>query len=540
MPPRNVLPKPYSKPHPPIWMAAGSPSTFDLAAELGVGVLCFGFSTPGPAHPARGRYKEKIEDCKNPVGGFVNNNVMITTQMICMEDGAKARKTFLEADSNYHLSLVFRYLDTFPKPPGIPEWPEIIPAMDAEHARRGHRRGRHRRRRPRRGGQGDRELRRDRRRPARLRHAVDLHADRVVPGGRRDLRQARAAGLRQGPGAPHDEAASGRRRLLSTRPRSRRSRHRRGRYSRNSPASSRRSISSATSAGPRCARVDPVALLDAVALELRPQVVDHRGVGQRTGVLRFDPAVLHPLLDDADRGAQHGVVERDAVRRAGRREQVEHERVEDALGDGEVAARGEGGHRLGRGARARPGSGCAPPPATARSHPAAAWRRTSRGRGRPTARGGRPPAAPRWSCRSRGSRSGGEAARAGHHALQSSSPARAIASARPGRSWPTRYSVKRLDPHPGQWPSASGTATSIGSVHQVTPRGWPPTVHEEWSMPSKCRGFRRPSRSSRLSPHASTSAFAPVAVLAHPVVRPTALATAQPYSSERHRDVMRR
>ena len=24
-------------------------------------------------------------------------------------------------------SLVFRYLDTFPKPPGIPEWPEEIP-----------------------------------------------------------------------------------------------------------------------------------------------------------------------------------------------------------------------------------------------------------------------------------------------------------------------------------------------------------------------------------------------------------------------------
>jgi alkanesulfonate monooxygenase SsuD/methylene tetrahydromethanopterin reductase-like flavin-dependent oxidoreductase (luciferase family) len=131
MPSRNVLPKPFSKPHPAIWMAAGSPSTFDLAAELGVGVLCFGFSTPDQLTPLVSRYKEKIQDCKNPVGGFINNNVMITTQMICMEDGAKARKTFLEADSNYHLSLVFRYLDTFPKPPGIPEWPAIIPGMDA-------------------------------------------------------------------------------------------------------------------------------------------------------------------------------------------------------------------------------------------------------------------------------------------------------------------------------------------------------------------------------------------------------------------------
>jgi alkanesulfonate monooxygenase SsuD/methylene tetrahydromethanopterin reductase-like flavin-dependent oxidoreductase (luciferase family) len=132
MPSRNVLPKPYSKPHPPIWMAAGSPSTFDLAAELGVGILCFGFSTPDQLTPLVARYKEKIGDCKNPVGGFVNDNVMITTTMICMEDGAKARKTFLEADSNYHLSLVFRYLDTFPRPPGMPEWPQIVPAMDAD------------------------------------------------------------------------------------------------------------------------------------------------------------------------------------------------------------------------------------------------------------------------------------------------------------------------------------------------------------------------------------------------------------------------
>ncbi|HEY1826429.1 MAG TPA: LLM class flavin-dependent oxidoreductase, partial [Acidimicrobiales bacterium] len=131
MPQRNVLPKPYSKPHPAIWMAAGSPSTFDLAAELGVGVLCFGFSTPDQLTPLVARYKEKVQDCKNPVGAFVNNNVMITTQMICMEDGAKARQAFLESESNYHLSLVFRYLDTFPKPAGLPEWPNIVPGMDA-------------------------------------------------------------------------------------------------------------------------------------------------------------------------------------------------------------------------------------------------------------------------------------------------------------------------------------------------------------------------------------------------------------------------
>jgi alkanesulfonate monooxygenase SsuD/methylene tetrahydromethanopterin reductase-like flavin-dependent oxidoreductase (luciferase family) len=35
MPRRNVLPKPYTLPHPPMWVAAGSPSTFEKAARIG-------------------------------------------------------------------------------------------------------------------------------------------------------------------------------------------------------------------------------------------------------------------------------------------------------------------------------------------------------------------------------------------------------------------------------------------------------------------------------------------------------------------------
>ena len=29
--------------------------------------------------------------------------------------------------SGYHTSLVFRYLDTFPRPAGVPAWPQLIP-----------------------------------------------------------------------------------------------------------------------------------------------------------------------------------------------------------------------------------------------------------------------------------------------------------------------------------------------------------------------------------------------------------------------------
>ena len=131
MPERNVLPKPFTKPHPPLWVAAGSPSTFELAARQGLGVLCFAFGPPEGFIPLIEKYKKDIENC-DPVGGYVNNNVMITTQMLCLEDGGRARQTMQEMDTGYYISLVFRYLDTFPRPPGIPEWPQTIPDSTPE------------------------------------------------------------------------------------------------------------------------------------------------------------------------------------------------------------------------------------------------------------------------------------------------------------------------------------------------------------------------------------------------------------------------
>ena len=52
---------------------------------------------------------------------------MVTSQMLCLEDGQRARDIACNMTSGYQNSLVFHYLDTFPKPPGIPDWPELIP-----------------------------------------------------------------------------------------------------------------------------------------------------------------------------------------------------------------------------------------------------------------------------------------------------------------------------------------------------------------------------------------------------------------------------
>jgi alkanesulfonate monooxygenase SsuD/methylene tetrahydromethanopterin reductase-like flavin-dependent oxidoreductase (luciferase family) len=126
MPPRNVLPKPYSDPHPPMWVAAGNPSTFEKAARMGIGVLCFTTGSPEALAPLIEVYKKTIEKAE-PIGEYVNNNVMVTSQMLCLEDGQKARDIACNMTSGYQNSLVFHYLDTFPKPAGVPDYPNLIP-----------------------------------------------------------------------------------------------------------------------------------------------------------------------------------------------------------------------------------------------------------------------------------------------------------------------------------------------------------------------------------------------------------------------------
>jgi len=131
MPPRTVLPKPHTKPHPPLWMACGSPSTFEKAGRLGVGALCFGLGTPADFAPLIRTYKEAIRHAQ-PVGAWVNDNVACVTQLVCLPDRRRAREVALTMGSGYHTSLVFRYLDTFPRPAGVPRWPQRIPEPTPE------------------------------------------------------------------------------------------------------------------------------------------------------------------------------------------------------------------------------------------------------------------------------------------------------------------------------------------------------------------------------------------------------------------------
>jgi alkanesulfonate monooxygenase SsuD/methylene tetrahydromethanopterin reductase-like flavin-dependent oxidoreductase (luciferase family) len=90
IPPRNVIPKPVQKPHPPLWVSGVSPQTFEIAADKGIGVLSFSLSAPGQSEKAVAMYKERIKSAR-PAGAFVNNNVAAFTVTLCLEDDAEAK-----------------------------------------------------------------------------------------------------------------------------------------------------------------------------------------------------------------------------------------------------------------------------------------------------------------------------------------------------------------------------------------------------------------------------------------------------------------
>ncbi|GGP00137.1 luciferase [Wenjunlia tyrosinilytica] len=131
LPPRKILPKPYGHSHPAMWYAAGSPSSYAMAARKGLGVLGFSVQKVSDMEWVVDSYKTAVRDAE-PVGAYVNDNVMVTSTAICAETSEKARRIAASGGLNYLQSLLFRYHDTFPRPEGIPAWPQLLPEYTEE------------------------------------------------------------------------------------------------------------------------------------------------------------------------------------------------------------------------------------------------------------------------------------------------------------------------------------------------------------------------------------------------------------------------
>ena len=96
VPQREVLPKPYQKPHPPIWVAALQPSTYELAAQKGIGVLAFAGGTPELLKSRIQTYHENVQKA-NPVGAEINGQWANQTLGYCGEDNKEARELAVQS-----------------------------------------------------------------------------------------------------------------------------------------------------------------------------------------------------------------------------------------------------------------------------------------------------------------------------------------------------------------------------------------------------------------------------------------------------------
>jgi alkanesulfonate monooxygenase SsuD/methylene tetrahydromethanopterin reductase-like flavin-dependent oxidoreductase (luciferase family) len=131
LPPRKVLPKPWGAGHPAMWYAAGNTSSYEMAARKGLGVLGFSVGSVPELEPVLTSYKKAIVNAE-PIGAFVNDNLMVTTKAFIHEDAAQAFAGAAAAKMNEVQSQSFRYHDTFPHPEGVPAWPAVIPDFSPE------------------------------------------------------------------------------------------------------------------------------------------------------------------------------------------------------------------------------------------------------------------------------------------------------------------------------------------------------------------------------------------------------------------------
>jgi alkanesulfonate monooxygenase SsuD/methylene tetrahydromethanopterin reductase-like flavin-dependent oxidoreductase (luciferase family) len=118
MPPRNVIPKPVQRPHPPLWVACSRRETIRFAARNGIGALSFSFVEPEDARKWVREYYRLVEseECV-PAGFAVNPNVAVTLPMMVHEDERTAIERGIDGAHFFGFALAHYYGNT-PHDPG--------------------------------------------------------------------------------------------------------------------------------------------------------------------------------------------------------------------------------------------------------------------------------------------------------------------------------------------------------------------------------------------------------------------------------------
>jgi hypothetical protein len=131
MPPRNVVPKPKQRPHPPLWVACSRRETIHFAARKGIGALSFSFVEPEDARRWVGEYYDLIasEECV-PAGFALNPTVTVVLPMMCHEDEAEAIERGLDGAHFFGYSLAHYYGMGRHQPGRTSVWEEFLRNRD--------------------------------------------------------------------------------------------------------------------------------------------------------------------------------------------------------------------------------------------------------------------------------------------------------------------------------------------------------------------------------------------------------------------------
>ncbi|MFF8384922.1 LLM class flavin-dependent oxidoreductase [Streptomyces kanasensis] len=110
VPPRNVLPKPKQRPHPPLWVACMARQTIESAARAGLGALSLSFVTPEEAKEWVDLYYRVIasDDCV-PAGRAVNPNFAVVLPFMCHPDEETALDRGLDGAHFWSFGLKYYY-----------------------------------------------------------------------------------------------------------------------------------------------------------------------------------------------------------------------------------------------------------------------------------------------------------------------------------------------------------------------------------------------------------------------------------------------
>ena len=130
VPPRNVVPKPVQRPHPPLWVACSRRDTILLAAEKALGALTFAFIDPEEAKHWVDDYYETLAAKGVPIGRDVTAEVACVTPMMCHHDEGTAIEMGLEGGNFFGFSLAHYYVFGDHVPGSTDVWQQFIERRD--------------------------------------------------------------------------------------------------------------------------------------------------------------------------------------------------------------------------------------------------------------------------------------------------------------------------------------------------------------------------------------------------------------------------